>query len=132
MILLMSSAVPPSHRTRLLALLYRIRCGSVSTTILHAYCTAVQRQHPRQSRTVPPPALVWVHLYSVFSFFVFARVALSGLAGLVRIVRFAPAQPLARLCLVAQQVSSLQNNSTKRQSSLFNHMGNKQSLGAII
>lgn len=61
-----SCASFPPHPS---ALLYCIRCGSVSTTILHAYCTAVLRQQPRQSRTVPPPALVCVCMLFCFLFF---------------------------------------------------------------
>lgn len=96
MILLMSSAVPPSHRARTrglsplrgAVLLYRSRCGSVRP--LYCIRTVLQYNNKHGSLgPVPPPAPV-----GASSSLLFARVALSGLAGFVRIVRFAPAQPL--------------------------------------
>lgn len=103
MILLMSSAVPPSHRTRTRAcargalplcgavLLYRTDCGSVRPlycirTALHAV-----QQHPRQSRSsvTSRPALVadpWVHLFCFLP-------ALPCLASLAPFALFASPRP---------------------------------------
>lgn len=117
MILLMSSAVPPSHRRVVVSHRVRIRL----TTILHTYCTAVQLQ-PRQFRAVPPPALEGASFLLLLFF-------LPALPRSHCSLRPGPNRPLVS-CLVAQQVSSLQVRSTKETIVLVQpHGQNKQSLG---